>query len=82
MHEQLHKQLKQITEEEQEILKGQSGVDRSLYTYGKNFVVDKDKMLSRGKLMISARTHGLCSFRNTLSTERCALCCNRENCFF
>ena len=56
MHEQLLKQLKQITEEEQEILKGQSGVDRSLYTYGKNFVVDKDKMLSRGKL-IDIRPH-------------------------
>lgn len=56
MHEQLLKQLKQITEEEQEILKGQSGVDRSLYASGKNFVVDKDKMLSRGKL-IDIRPH-------------------------
>lgn len=56
MHEQLLNQLKQITEEEQEILKGQSGVDRSLYTSGKNFVVDKDKMLSRGKL-IDIRPH-------------------------
>ena len=56
MHEQLLNQLKQITEEEQEILKGQSGVDRSLYTSGQNFVVDKDKMLSRGKL-IDIRPH-------------------------
>lgn len=56
MHKQLLEQLKQITSEEQEILRDQSGVDRSLYTSGKNFVVDKDKMLSRGKL-IDIRPH-------------------------
>lgn len=56
MHEQLLNRLKRITEEEEEILKGQSGVDRSLYTSGKNFVVDKDKMLARGKL-IDIRPH-------------------------
>ena len=56
MHEQLLEQLKQITREEQEILEGQSGVNRSLYTSGKNFVVDKDKMLARGRL-IDIRPH-------------------------
>lgn len=56
MHEQLLHQLKQITQEEREILSGQTGVNRSLYTSGKNFVVDKDKMLARGKL-IDIRPH-------------------------
>lgn len=56
MHEQLLHQLKQITEEEREILNGQSGVNKSLYSSGKNFVVDKDKMLARGKL-IDIRPH-------------------------
>lgn len=56
MHEQMLHQLKQITEEEREILNGVSGVNRSLYTSGKNFVVDKAKMLARGKL-IDIRPH-------------------------
>ena len=56
MHEKLLEQLKQITAEERELLEGQSGVDQSLYTSGKNFVVDKDKMLARGRL-IDIRPH-------------------------
>lgn len=56
MHEQLLNQLRRITEEEKEILRRQSGVDKSLYTSGKNFVVDKDKMLTGGRL-IDIRTH-------------------------
>lgn len=56
MHERLLHQLKQITEEEREILNGVSGVNRSLYTSGKGFVVDKDKMLARGRL-IDIRPH-------------------------
>ena len=56
MHEKLLEQLRKITPEEREILEGQSGVDRSLYTSGKNFVVDKDKMLARGRL-IDIRPH-------------------------
>lgn len=56
MHEQLLKRLKQITQEEREILDGSRSVNRSLYTSGKNFVVEKDKMLARGKL-IDIRPH-------------------------
>lgn len=56
MRDLLLDQLKQITEEEQAILDGQSGVNKSLYTSGKNFVVDKDKMLARGTL-IDMRPH-------------------------
>ena len=56
MRDLLLDQLKQITEEEQAILNGQSGVNKSLYTSGKNFVVDKDKMLARGTL-IDMRPH-------------------------
>lgn len=56
MHEQILERLKQITQEEREILSGVSGVNRSLYTSGKGFVVDKDKMLAGGKL-IDIRTH-------------------------
>lgn len=50
MHEILLEQLKQITAEEKELLEGQADVDKSLYTSGKGFVVDKDKMLARGRL--------------------------------
>lgn len=56
MRDLLLDQLKQITEEEQAILNGQSGVNKSLYTSGRNFVVDKDKMLARGTL-IDMRPH-------------------------
>ena len=56
MHGQLLEQLKQITPEEREILEGQTDVNRSLYTSGKNFVVDKDKMFARGRL-IDIRPH-------------------------
>ncbi len=51
MKEQLIDALKQITPEEQSILDGRRGVDQSLYTSGENFVVDKDKMLEKGRLM-------------------------------
>jgi AraC-like DNA-binding protein len=56
MQEQLLTRLKQITDEEHQILENQSGVNRSLYTSGRNFVVDKDKMLARGTL-IDIRSH-------------------------
>ena len=56
MRDLLLDQLKQITEEEQAILNGQSGINKSLYTSGRNFVVDKDKMLARGTL-IDMRPH-------------------------
>lgn len=56
IHHTLLEQLKKITPEEQRILDGQSGVDKSIYTSGTGFVVDKDKMLARGTL-IDIRPH-------------------------
>lgn len=49
--------LEQITAEEQAILDGSSTeVSRTLYTSGRDFVIDSDKMLEKGKLM-DIRTH-------------------------
>ena len=48
-------QLRQITEEEQSILAGE-GVQKERYTAGREFVIDKDKLLQRGRL-IEIRPH-------------------------
>lgn len=56
IHDMLLEQLKKITPEEQRILDGQAGVDKSIYTSGAGFVIDKDKMLARGTL-IDMRPH-------------------------
>lgn len=56
MQEVLLNLLKQITEEEQVILDGNSDVERDIYFSGKDLVVDSKKMLARGKL-IDIRTH-------------------------
>ena len=48
-------QLRRITEEEQAILDGQ-GVQRERYTSGRDFVVDSEKLLEKGKL-IEIRPH-------------------------
>ena len=50
MNSELLKFLSKITEEEQNILDGQSGVDRKIYTQDKDFTVDSKKMMSRGRL--------------------------------
>ena len=51
MRDLLLDQLKQITEEEQAILNGQSGVNKSLYTSGRNF---RSAVLWTGKQQIIA----------------------------
>nr|WP_033167464.1 AraC family transcriptional regulator [Clostridium sp. KNHs205] len=56
MHQELLDKLKEITEEEQNILSGNSTVARDLYTSEKDFVIDSKKMLAKGKL-IDVRTH-------------------------
>ncbi|WP_334309124.1 AraC family transcriptional regulator [Anaerocolumna sp. AGMB13020] len=56
MHQELLEKLKEITEEEQNILSGNSTVARDLYTSEKDFVIDSKKMLAKGKL-IDVRTH-------------------------
>ncbi len=55
MDERLLARLRRITEEEQAILKGQ-GVQRERYTSRRDFVVDSDKLLEKGKL-IEIRPH-------------------------
>lgn len=56
MRPELLSQLRVITEEEQEILNGNTDIQKELYTSGKEFVVDSEKMLQHGKL-ISIRPH-------------------------
>lgn len=48
--------LRQITEEERAILAGHSQVERERYTSRRDFVVDSEKLLERGKL-IEIRPH-------------------------
>lgn len=56
MEQSLLEKLREITPEEQKILKEKAGVEKSLYTSGSEFVVDRKKMLAQGKL-IAIRTH-------------------------
>lgn len=55
MEERLLAQLRRITEEEQAILAGH-GVQRERYTSSRDFVVDSEKLLEKGKL-IEIRPH-------------------------
>lgn len=55
MDQRLLEDLKKITREEQDILEGQ-GVQRERYTSGRDFVVDSQKLLDKGKL-IQIRPH-------------------------
>lgn len=56
MQQALLEHLRQISEEEQKILKGDAEVDKELYTSDKDFTVDSKKMLKEGNL-IAVRTH-------------------------
>ncbi len=56
MNKELMDILKQITEEEQMILSGQKEIIQQIYTNRRDFVVDSEKMLEKGKL-IDIRTH-------------------------
>lgn len=56
MNQELLRQLEVITEEEQQILHGENGVQKALYTSGKSFIIDSNKLLKRGKL-IEIRPH-------------------------
>lgn len=56
MDERLLRKLKGITEEEQIILDGGQGIQRERYTSSRDFVVDSEKMLEKGKL-IEIRPH-------------------------
>lgn len=56
MDERLLARLRTITEEEQAILDGQGTVQRERYTSRRDFVVDSEKLLEKGKL-IEIRPH-------------------------
>lgn len=56
MNAELIKQLSVITEEERQILDGQKGIDKKLYTEKKELVIDCNKLLQKGKL-IQVRPH-------------------------
>ena len=56
MDPELLDRLRQITEEERAILAGHSQVERERYTSRRDFVVDSEKLLERGKL-IEIRPH-------------------------
>ena len=51
MDERLLCRLKEITDEERAILAGGQGIQRERYTSGRDFVVDSEKMLEKGKLI-------------------------------
>ena len=56
MNAELLSYLKNITEEEQAILNGQKDIQKDRYTSGKNFVIDSQKLLEKGRL-IEIRPH-------------------------
>lgn len=51
MQQELLRELQMITKEEQDILAGQSDVQKDLYTSQKNFIVDSKKLLAKGQLI-------------------------------
>lgn len=51
MQEELLRQLSRISAEEQAILNGQTEVEKSIYTRRREFVIDPERMLQKGKLM-------------------------------
>lgn len=55
MREDLMRELRRVTEEEEQLLSG-GQVDKSLYTSGGGFLIDSDKLLAKGKL-ITVRPH-------------------------
>lgn len=64
----LLEQLKQITPEEQALLSGKSGIDRSVYMKGDSAQVDQALLLEKGKL-ITIRPHTrFVHFPNTRTT--------------
>lgn len=56
MRDELLKQLRPITAEEQEIINGRKNVDSSIYNLNKTMIIDCKKLLERGKL-IEMRPH-------------------------
>lgn len=58
------RRLRVITPEEQRILDG-GAVDKAAYTARAVFTVDSEKLLERGRLILRARTHAVCTVPQT-----------------
>lgn len=56
MQQSLIERLKPATEEEKKILAGDRYIQKGIYTTGKDFTIDSEKMLEKGRL-IDIRTH-------------------------
>jgi AraC family transcriptional regulator, L-rhamnose operon regulatory protein RhaS len=56
MNAELMQMLMKVSKEEQDILNGQSGIDKAIYTLDRDFTIDSKKMLKKGKL-IDIRPH-------------------------
>lgn len=56
MNKEILEQLKKITPEEQRILSGENGIDKTLYMSTEKNIIDAKKLLDTGK-MIQVRTH-------------------------
>ena len=56
MQQELLVQLQKITEEEQAILDGHLDIRKELYTSKKDFIIDSQKLLEKGRL-IEIRPH-------------------------
>lgn len=56
MNKELLKHLEKITEEEKALLHGQPSIQKGIYTSKKDFVVDNERLLAKGRL-IEIRPH-------------------------
>lgn len=56
MHQELLSHLQKITREEQDIIDGRKDIQKELYTSRKDFIIDSQKLLERGRL-IEIRPH-------------------------
>ncbi len=65
MHRELLDALSVITEEEQRILEEQKGIDPQLYTEKKEWIVDSEKLLKKGKLIQVRPIPDLLIFQST-----------------
>ena len=55
IHQELLEKLSQITDEEQSILDGRTGIDRALYVSGGGNVIEAEKLLEKLKGMMKKR---------------------------
>ena len=56
MDEKLYKELRNITDEEKEILQGRDNIDRRLYMEQQSDIINANKLLEQGKI-ITIRPH-------------------------